>query len=392
VKKVLCFLIALSFVLVNTTMVQAGNFGLPPGEYPIAHDDYLVQNNTTSGISVGLAAPLGPPFYASEEYYLQVIAWMESDEPLGNVSVMVTMGVDALEPPQYGGAEYTNSTDPVEGKTFLWTYLGMSILRFPASAGYLMAQLTHGNETVNLTYRMEVLPPRAILYAQRLNESNDTVSPELAWTTVDVMLFNFGGLDVANLVVDLVYNERILSTHQIPVITGLGNYTISTQVLPLTDEPAVEVRLVQGPGAPRRLGWADLDVEPRPILEIVGLSATPDVLESGGKVLIEAIVRNRGNASSHGQLVELLVDGSVVANATIEDLGPGNETTVSAKWAMRGEGIHSVSAVAEGDDLAASPVAVEVKEASPSVGVWAAVLALTLVSLAARRSASGGRA
>ena len=237
-KKVLHILIALTFVLVNITMVQAGDLDLPPGEYPIAHEDYLVQNNTTSGISVGLAAPLGPPFYGSEKYYLQVVARMESDEPLGNVSVMVTMGVDALEPPQYEGSEYDNSTDPIEGQTYRWTYLGMSILRFPASAGYLMAQLTHGNETVNLTYRITVLPPRAILYAQRLNEPNDTVSPELAWTTVDVMLFNFGGLDVTNIVVDLIYNGRILSTHQIPVITGLGNYTISTQVLPLTNVPA----------------------------------------------------------------------------------------------------------------------------------------------------------
>jgi subtilase family serine protease len=135
-----------------------------------------------------------------------------------------------------------------------------------------------------------------------------------------------------------------------------------------------------------------LDVEPRPILDIVELSATPDVIESGDKVLIEAVVRNRGNASATGQLVELMVDGSVVANATIVDLGPGNETIVSTNWTLQGEGIHSVSAVAEGDDLAASPVAVEVKAASPSLGVWAALLAMGLVSLAARRSTSGGRA
>jgi hypothetical protein len=87
-----------------------------------------------------------------------------------------------------------------------------------------------------------------------------------------------------------------------------------------------------------------------------------------------------------------MVDGSVVANGTIEDLGPGNETMVSTEWALRGEGLHAVAAIAEGDDLAASPVAVEVKAPSPSSGVWAAVLVLVLVSLAARRSRSGDHA
>jgi hypothetical protein len=239
---------------------------------------------------------------------------------------------------------------------------------------------------------MEVLPPRTLLDVHRVLPPNHTGDPELAWTPLDIMIENLGGLGATNLAVDVVYDGRIAGTHEIPVIVPGGNRSISTPLMPVFGEEMVTIRLVKGPGAPRDIGQIRLDVIARPVLDVVGLEASPDTVVTGEKVLIEATVRNRGNASATGQSVELMVDGSVVGNGTIEGLGPGNETTVSTRWELRGEGVHSISAIAEGDDLAASPVAVEVKAASPSTGIWTVLLTMVLVSLAARRSRSGGRA
>ncbi len=275
---------------------------------------------------------------------------------------------------------------------YVWYYIGLMAFKPEQSNRMLMAQVAQGNETVNLTFEMEVLPARAWLVPHRVLPPNHTGDPELQWTPMEIMIENLGGLDVTDLVVDIVYNDRLVSTHNIPVIVGGGNHTFITHVMPLYNQSKVGIRLVSGHGAPVELGEVELDVIARPVLDVVALSARPDTLESGERVTIEAVVRNRGNASTTGQLVELMVDGSIVANETIHDLGPGNETKVSARWALRGEGLHSISAVAEGDDLNASPVSVEVKAPSPSIGTWAAVLVLLLVSLVARRSRPGGRA
>ena len=104
---------------------------------------------------------------------------------------------------------------------------------------------------------------------------------------------------------------------------------------------------------------------------------------------MEALVVNRGNATSDGQLVELMVDGTVVANATIDGLEPGNETVVSTNWTLSGVGVHTVSAMAEGDEFAAEPVAVEVTERTPAPGLFyvaLAFLATLAITRAARRS------
>ena len=97
---------------------------------------------------------------------------------------------------------------------------------------------------------------------------------------------------------------------------------------------------------------------------------------------------NRGNATSDGQLVELMVDGTVVANASIVDLGPGNSTMVSTNWTLTGVGIHTVSALAEGDEFAAEPVAVNVEERTPVPWLGLSMLALLsalIITRAARR-------
>ena len=385
-KRLVCLLLISLMVLAIPSMASADGDGKLSESIPVTVKNFLVQNNTTSGMTVGLSAPLGPPFYEGEDYYLQVLARMESSEPLENISVHVVMGVDILESPDYAETEYSNLTDPIYGTTYGWSYFGMTIVGPSISSRSLMAQLTHENETVNLTYELEVLPARALLAAYRVLPPNHTGDPELEWTNIDIIIVNHGGLGVTDLVVDLRYPDRIMSTHHIPVIVGRGNHTISTPFLPVYGPWMVRVHLVEGPGAPSVIGTATIDVLARPILDVIELTASPDVMESGEKVHIEAVVKNGGNATSTGQEVELMVDGSIVANTTIVGLEPGNETTVFTDWKLRGEGIHPVSAIAEGDEFAADPVAVEVKAASPSIGTWAVILTLFLVSLAARRS------
>lgn len=385
-KRVVCLLLVSLMVFAIPSMASADGDGKLSGSIPVTLEDFLVHNNTTSGMTVGLSAPYGPPFHEGEDYYLQVLARMESSEPLENISVHVVMGVDTLESPEDEEAEYRNSTDPINGTTYRWSYFGITIVTLSLSSQFLMAQLTHENETVNLTYEMDVIPARALLAAYRVLPPNHTGDPELEWVNIDIVIVNLGGLGVIDLVVDLRYPDRIMSTLHIPVIVGRGNYTISAPLLPIYGQSEIQVHLVVGPGAPSVIGTATIDVLARPILDVIELTASPDVTESGEKVHIEALIKNRGNATSTGQEVELMVDGSIIANTTIEGLEPGNETAVSTDWELRGEGIHSVSAIAEGDDFAAKPVVVEVKAASPSIGTWVVILTLVLVSLAARRS------
>jgi hypothetical protein len=392
VKRVTCLLLVSLMVFAIPSMASVHGAGELSGPIPMTLENFLVQNNTSSGMNVRLSAPYGPPFYEGEDYHLQVSAIWESSEPLENVSVQVLMGVDVLEIPEDEETAYINSSDPSGGVIYGWYYFGMTKIRPSISSRSLIAQLTHENETVNLTYEMEVEPARVLLAAYRVLPPNHTGDPELEWTSIDMIIWNHGGLGVTDLVVDLRYPDHILSTHHIPVIVGRGNYTISAPLLPIYDQREVQVHLVKGPGAPCTIGHAAIDVLARPILDVVELKASPKVIESGEEVHIEALIKNRGNATSTGQVVDLMVDGSTVANTTIEGLGPGNETRVETDWELRGVGIHSVSAVAEGDEFAARPVTVEVKAASPSVGVWALLLSLLLVSLAARRSPSDGPA
>lgn len=393
VKRFVCFLfllLLLSVVMVPTTTATKPISELN-GEILVSLEG-LVYNNTTSGIKVWMDAPHMTHLYESEEYMLQLWASMESPEPLDNITVQVLMGIDTLEPPEYDDADYSNRSDPIKGKVYQWGYIGITKFKPSTTDRYLLGQLTHENETVNLTYEMVVLPARSMLHAFRIDPPNHTGDQELEWMELEIMIVNTGGRGETDLIVDLMYGGRILTTHDIPAIVGFGNYTITTQMMPVYDGGAVVVRLIQGPDTPRNIGGAAIDVIPRPILDVVRLTASPDEIESGQKVHIEALISNRGNATSTGQLVELMVGGSVVANATIEGLEPGNVTRVSTKVELRGEGAHTVSAVAEGDDFDAEPVAVEVKAPSPSIGVWAVLLVLLVVSLVARRSPSDDRA
>lgn len=197
------------------------------------------------------------------------------------------------------------------------------------------------------------------------------------------------------MVVDFRYDGRIVDTQMVSLVPPHGNHSTVVALLPINGMYVLEVHLVTGPGAPDRLANLTLNVTARPILDVVSVRADPTKIESGSKVHLEALVTNRGNATSTGQFVQLMVDSTVVANESIEGLGPGNETTVATNWTLSGVGIHTVSAFAEGDEFAAQPVAVEVKERTPAPGAGctlAVLISAVLVTLVARRSRPAGRA
>jgi len=351
----------------------------------------LAQNNTSSGMNVRLYANPGPPFYENEIYKLFVNAKITSSEPLSNITVDVLLGMDELVPPERESSSYYNVSI---GDGVLYGWLHASFLNItPALSNHqLLGRLTYGNETVNLTYEMDVVPARTILEAHLLVPPNHTGYDELNWTDVQVLLVNKGGAGTTNLIVDLRYAGRVSSTHHVNVVPPRGNTIIVAALMPLFGQEVLEVHLVVGPGAPRTLANLTLEVVPRPVLDVMWVKAAPGEIVSGEKVHIEALVSNVGNATTTGQQVELMVDGSVVANASMDDLGPGNETVVSTDWTLTGKGTHTVAARAEGDELSARPASVEVKEKTPGVGAWVVLLALLVVSLVARRSPSDGRA
>ena len=328
----------------------------------------------------------GPSFYENEVYHLQVEARMESSKPLGNMSVNVLLGMDELVPPDEEQSVYYNLSVPGEPIIYFWQHNGQLNITPSLTNQRLLGQLTQRNETVNLTYEMTVNPARILLEAYLLLTPNHTGYDELTWTDVHVLLVNKGGEGATNLVIDLRYAGRITSTHYVNLVPPLGNTIISPRLRPLYGHEILAVHVVSGQVAPGLVANLTLEVTPRPILGVIWVKAAPEEIVSGEKVHIRALVGNQGNATSSGQLVEMMVDGSVVANTSMEDLGPGNETVVSANWTLTGKGTHTVAARAEGDEFAADPVAVEVKAASPSIGTWAVILTLFLVSLAARRS------
>lgn len=362
-----------------------------PGSGP-TDEDVLAWNETSSGILVKMYAEPGPTFYENELQHLRVVAELVLHDPSENVSVQVLMGMDGLREPEHeSSAIFVDSSD-TEDDIFLWRYMGASNVTPALTSRHLLATLTHGNETVNLSYGMTVEPARIILGAELVTPPNFTGYEELTWTDVQIKLTNAGGGGVTGLVVDVRYAGRIASTHHVNLVPPNGNTTIMPRLRPLFGNEVLEVHIVSGPVASGPLANVSLNVTPRPILDIVSVRVDRDEVVSGERVNISAMVTNRGNGTSTGQLVELMVDGSVVANSSIVGLAPGNGTLVHTKWRLTDKGTHTMAARAEGDEFAAKPVTVQVKGRTPGLGALATLMAVGLLSLVARRSMSGGRA
>lgn len=356
---------------------------------------YTLDSNGMGNVSGILVVDLPPPYHGNEPFTLGIIWPMYDTTADPNLTVTPTMGLDAPSVPDevtlYRMIATDVDSDPDPG-TAPWVWFASLMVYPDPSNTRAIGRMVWGNGTLNLTRDIEVGPGRVLL-SVRIGTPNGTwEGEELSWATLPLLFVNEGGAGAIDLTVDIRYGGRITDTRSINLVPPLGDHPVDVDIMPLHGHGTVEVHLVTGPGAPRMLSSLNITVTSRPVLDVVSITVEPGKVVTGGKVSIEAVVRNRGNATTTGQRVDILVDGNAVANASIRDLGPGNETVVSAGWTMRGQGIHTVSTVAEGDEFAAQPVAVEVRADSPGVGAMAATLALLAVIPVARRSRSGGRA
>lgn len=349
-------------------------------------DDYsqVSENGTEGRLWISMAISPDTHWYENETVQVGVQSQAWTDEPMDNDSVEIFIGVGELAEPDCSRTIYINSTITDDPYFYAEALSSFALREGPA---LLHAQVMFRNQTLNVSGEITVRPPRVCIKPEIIEPRGATYQ-ELNWTPTTLMLFNHGGLGVTNLVVDVRYAGHVVDTFQVPYIPPFGNYSLQFTLLPLVGTTVVDMVPLNGPGANSPL-WpgAEIWVQNRTILDVVSLTATPETLESGEDVHIEALVRNRGNATSTGQLVELMVGGSAVANGSIEGLEPGAERVVSTDWKLTGAGTHTISARAEGDDFAPVPVGVEVVPATPATGMALTLVALVLagVTRAARR-------
>jgi hypothetical protein len=354
---------------------------------------WTLDENGTDNVSGMLVTDLLPPYYGNEPFVIGILWSVYNTTADPNLTVTPRVGLDEPgKPKNRTKVTYHSAMDgsPDVDKTTMWF---ASSRVFPdVSNEAIVGTMVLGDGTIGLRYNITVAPDRVLLSAVVGTPNGTWMGDEQTWAVLPLLLLNEGGAGATDLLVDIHYAGRIIATNQVSLVPPLGNYSLETAILPFYGQDTVEVRLVTGLGAPRLLAQLNITVLPVPILDVVSISATPRTIVTGEEVHIETVVRNRGNGTSTGQLVELMVDGAIVGNGSIEGLGPGNETTVSLRWQLTGEGVHTVSVLAEGDDFAAEPVAVKVKAESPVMGPWAVITALLLASLVARRSVPSGRA
>lgn len=347
--------------------------------------------NGTENITCELVLGQRAPYYGNEPFTIGVL-WPRfnlTEHP--NRTVDARVGLDEAVKPQnlirvFRYQDMYGNNDIQD----LWLAIS-HVHPDPANTG-VVADVETGEGPLHMVHNISVQPARVVLEAEVATPNGTWTGEELAWGALPIRLVNSGGEGATDLVVDIRYDDRIIRKVEVNLVPPLGNHTFEVAILLIHSTESVQIYLVQGAGAPGILGDLSITVEPRPILDVVELDVSPTVVENGERVHIEAVVRNRGNATTTGQMVELMVDGSIVANESVEGLEPLNETTITTRWVMKGEGLHTISAVAEGDDFAARPRSVEVKRPSPSLSTWTVLLAMLLVSLAARRSRPARRA
>jgi hypothetical protein len=346
--------------------------------------------NQTENITGELVMGQLDPYYANEPLVIGALWPVFDPEDHPNRTVVAKVGLDGAVIPQ--NVTMVMRYEDVYGEDDIQRLWLASSMVFPKTSNtVVVVAMDSGEGPIDLAHGINVRPARVVLSAHLGTPNGTWENDELTWGVLPVRLVNVGGAGATELVIDIRYGGRIVSTVDVNLVPPLGDHTFEVAILPMYSKESVQVYLVEGPGAPGIMGELSISVLPIPLLDVVDLSVSPMEIESGERVRIEALVKNRGNATTTGQLVELMVDGTIVANSTVEGLGRGNETTIETRWRLTGEGIHTVSATAEGDEFAAQPVAVRVKAASPSVGAWSVLLSFLLVSLVALRSRSTGR-
>jgi hypothetical protein len=352
---------------------------------------WTVDWNSTENITGEIVIGRLDPYHGNEPFTIGVLWPVFNLTEHPNRTVMARVGLDEAKEPQ----NYTivMRYEDVYGEPAIQRlWLGRSLVFPQISNTQIVATMDTGEGPISMAYDIAIEPARVVLSAS-IGTSNGTwENEELTWGTLPVRLVNKGGMGATGLVIDIRYGGRIVSTVDVNLVPASGDHAFDVSIFTVYTKEKVQIYLVDGPLPSGTLGEVNISVVPRPLLDVEGITVTPETIETGKNVRIETMIRNLGNATSTGQLVEIMVDGSIVANTTIDGLGRGNVTIVETKWVMTGEGIHTVSAVVEGDDLAAAPVVVRVKAASPSIGGWAIIASLIIISLVARRLSSDDRA
>jgi hypothetical protein len=358
----------------------------------------LLDFNTSENASALLLVEDGGPYYEGEPFRLGVLVWSHRVD-IGSVTeTKVVLDVDGPVPHQNVTDLVYDWHHPVHAPggtgevnwTLFHTYIDPE-----ATDRMISAVVEVGSEVLNLTSGIVVNPGRVILSAQ-LDVPPGTIPSivEQVGTDVDFLLRNDGGGPAIDLVLDIRWDDRILETLEVPLVAAHGNRSLVVHIPP-TYGGRMQVFLVQGAGAPKVMANFSFVFTPRGIMEVVTLEVDDGSVLEGTVVEVTAHLRNVGHADIDDGVVELLVDGKVVANLSVEGLRPSEDRQVTFKWVSSGPGIHSVSVRPGGTDVAAEPVVVEVGAKAPAAGpalVAGAFAMALLVTRAGWRSSRADRA
>ena len=184
------------------------------------HDDHILDENRTDNFSATLKITQAPPFSADETHTLIVEVNGRSEEYPNNTTADVMLGLDSLDPPEcvsvYANIHVINA--PGSDIDYLWTYWGILNITLMNDSSLLFGNATVDNNTLNLSYELDVLPPRVHLMAWIDLPYEDQWWPEHEWVAVPILLENVGGAPGTNLVLDFRYDGRIAATEYINLI------------------------------------------------------------------------------------------------------------------------------------------------------------------------------
>jgi hypothetical protein len=401
-RSVLVFIVVLmSFIIVVGPVISGEGphvfHGVTDTDPPEDLGNFtMLLSNATENVTALLMASPGPPFYSNEPFRLAVAWRVVKDPGDNNTSARVLLGIDDLAPPANVTSVVFEYTGPPPSPVCCQKPLATTILVVNPmeSDQAICATISYGNESVNLTFPLEVGPPRVLLSAGLDTLDGNWSAEELEWTELPLLLRNAGGAPAIELVIDIRDQNGIVSTQNVNIVPAHGVASVAVPMTPRSGQHNLRVHVVAGSTGPMDLGEVTIEVVNRPILRVVSVEVDGDDVVEGSRVNVTALVRNEGNASSTGQLIEFLVDGAVAGNVSVF-LGPGEERDVSHLWRSKGKGLHSVSARVEGDSISAESTIVVVSEDVPYGGtiiILVAVLCAIGLKRAEGRSPRARRA
>ena len=352
----------------------------PTGAAPApVHSLLVLDSNVSTNLSAYLLAPSVDGLHAGERLNLTL-----AHRSVHGAAACATVAIDAvgeggplpdvcLWGTDPGRRDYTTANC-----TYRSSYFRLDLL---PDDPMLLVSVHYGGDVASLEWNATLLPARVLLSARLVLPGNETSLPELRRLQASVVIGNDGGLDALDQVVDVRYAGRILTTWTIPLVPSDGAYLVPVAFVPVLGEARLEVHLVSGEGAPYRIAEVPVDVRAAASLAVDWVEVDRSRIEEGAALTVTAGVTNRGNLTVDGAVVQFLVDGGVVANATVYGLEHNASTTVSGEWAATGPGSHAISARVAGEPLGARAASVRVTAQTPAAGAAMAVLAA--VALAA---------